>query len=107
MNAQIVRHGEVILKPIDKLPTEAKLLQETYNKIGEQILNWHTQSIKNLLEKEVEREKGLVVEISICSIHKEIDAHCNICNVSKMWNKAKQETVLHLQQVIKSLEDNT
>lgn len=28
MNPQIIRHGEVILKPIDKLPKEAKLQDE-------------------------------------------------------------------------------
>ena len=33
MKAQIVRHGEVILKPIDSLPQEARLEEETKNYI--------------------------------------------------------------------------
>ena len=34
MKTQIIRHGEVILKPVNKLPKEAKLNNEDYKIIG-------------------------------------------------------------------------
>lgn len=67
------------------------------------VLSWHTQSIKNLLEKEVEREKKIIDKYPY------LDETSNRFLIigKDHFILAKQETISHLQQVIKSLEQRS
>lgn len=85
----------------------AKLLTEIYTDLEDKIKFWHSQSIKQILQAVVEREKGSL------RVYQEPDpklvSHTNRRDVRITrakyinFNSAKQDTINHLEEVIKEL----
>lgn len=60
------------------------------------LLNWHTSSIKQILQALIEREENRLKECEQCDNHEIHD--------TDSWNEAKQDTITHLKQLLDSLQ---
>ena len=71
------------------------LILEEYDLDSEQVWYWHTQSIKQLLEAEVERLKGIEKPICRCL--------CEKNKIAMSYNDCLDDQITHLTNIIKEI----
>jgi len=90
MKSQIVRHGEVILKPISKLPNEVKLVEETNKYIVAHSETGH----HHILET---KEKSDMSKFKVYSWNGE--TYLKVPEISELWHQ-KSGTDTHKPHII-------
>lgn len=91
---------ETIIEEQEKELLSNKTSFEVYSELGIgvnyiNLVNWHKNSIKQILQALVEREEDLLFSDGCCGE----SADCG----SIKFNKAKQDTIQYLQEQIKKL----